>query len=97
MSENFLRNKNIKGISRHAVIDKAHIYMKLFILLYADDTVIFSDNQDDLQNALNSFKSYCDTWKLTVDASKTEVIIISKGNPGNKKIKIGDAVIMPGT
>jgi len=29
------------------------VYMfKLFVLLYADDTVILSDSPDDLQNAL---------------------------------------------
>lgn len=75
---------NLEHLRNFKTIDEAHIYMKLCILLYADDTVIFSDNQEDLQNALNVFKKYCDTWKLTVNVSKTKVMLIVKVN---QKIK----------
>ena len=58
------------------------IYLKLIILLYADDTVIFSDSEDSLQYALNTFNEYCDKWRLTVNAAKTKIIIFnSRGRP----------------
>lgn len=60
--------------------------MKIFILLYADDTVIFSNTQQDLQKALQVFENYCDKWRLTVNVSKTKILIISRGRP-NKHFK----------
>ena len=39
-------------------------FLKILVLLFADDTVIFATNKDDLQVALNVFERYCDLWKL---------------------------------
>jgi hypothetical protein len=55
-------------------------YMKLFALLYADDTVIIAKTAAELQKALNDISDYCKKWKLTVNDSKTKVIIF-----GNRK------------
>ena len=55
--------------------------MKIFILLYADDTVLFSSNPNDLQKCLDTFKHYCTTWRLTVNVAKTKILIISQGRP----------------
>ena len=63
----YLGNKEVNGIQ---VQGEAEIFLKLYILLYADDTVIFSDNAHDLQNALE-FDEYCNRWKLTINVSKT--------------------------
>ena len=52
--------------------------MKLFLLLYADDTVIFSETKEDMQHALLEFEEYCYNWKLQVNASKTKIVIFSK-------------------
>ena len=57
--------------------DDIVVFLKLFILLFADDTVLFSNNMSDLQTALNTFDSYCRTWKLTVNTNKTKIIIFS--------------------
>jgi len=54
-------------------------YLKLYILLYADDTVIVSHSADDLQRALNAYETYCNTWKLTVNSSKSKIVIFSSG------------------
>lgn len=48
-------------------------------MLYADDTVIFSENADDLQHALIEFENYCELWKLKVNISKTKVVVFSRG------------------
>lgn len=50
-------------------------YIKIFILLYADDTVILSDNEEDFQNSLHSFANYCKEWKLEINETKTKIII----------------------
>jgi hypothetical protein len=41
--------------------------------------MILADNKEDMQNALDIFQSYCEIWKLEVNANKTNVMILSKG------------------
>ena len=49
-------NENVNGICFNSTFDDIHLYLKLFLLLYADDTVIFSNNETDLQNSLDKLK-----------------------------------------
>lgn len=84
--ECFLRSKHIDGVKIDYDLEDASFYLKLLVLLYADDTVIFSENKDDLQHALSEFENYCHTWKLTVNTSKTKIVIFSKGRC-NKNIQ----------
>ena len=50
-----------------------------------------SETAEDLQNALNILKSYCDHWKLTVNVNKTKSMIFRKGGRvrGNLVFKYG--------
>ena len=52
--------------------------IKLFILLYADDIVIFSGSAEGLQEGLNFLDAYCKRWKLKVNTSKTKVMVFRK-------------------
>ena len=61
--------------------DNILIFVKLLMLLYADDTVLICKSEADLQCALEAFDMYCKTWKLTVNTSKSKVVIFSKGRP----------------
>ena len=40
------------------------IYLKMFALLYADETVLMSENADGLQTLLHSCYPYSKLWKL---------------------------------
>lgn len=53
--------------------------LKLYLLLYADDIVIMSETAEDLQNALDILKTYCDRWKLSVNVNKTKIMVFRKG------------------
>ena len=46
-----------------------------YLLLYADHTVIFSKSPEELQIALDTMQSYCDTWTLQVNTSKTKEVV----------------------
>ena len=61
------------------------IFLKLLIIMYADDTVLFASSKENLQVCLNGLKGYCDKWKLQVNADKTKIIIFSnkKANSEN--------------
>ena len=51
----------------------------IFLLLFADDAVTMSDTKQGLQNSLNQLEAYCEKWKLSVNVSKTKVVIFRKG------------------
>ena len=65
------------------------VWLKLLILLYADDTVIFSTNQHDLQNNLNIFNDYCKIWHLNINVNKTKVVVFRARSLQNYSFKIG--------
>ncbi|MEW8546102.1 MAG: reverse transcriptase family protein, partial [Candidatus Thiodiazotropha sp.] len=81
--EEYLRNNDVDGINCETpdIENELYIYLKLCILLYADDTVILSESETGLQHALNVFQNYCKEWQLTVNVDKTKVLIFSKGRP----------------
>lgn len=58
-------------------------YFKIFLLLYADDTVLLSESINDLQGALTGLHAYCKDWGLTVNTSKTKVVVFSRGKIRN--------------
>ncbi len=47
-------------------------------LLYADDLVLLSESADGLQNALRVLEKFCFDWQLTVNSTKTKILIFSK-------------------
>ena len=54
------------------------VLLKLFVLLYADDTIIFAENEIELQLALNKVYEYCMMFKLSVNTIKTKIIVIEE-------------------
>ena len=56
--------------------------LKLFLLLYADDTIIFSESAEGLQKGLDVLKDCCDKWKLIVNTNKTKIMIFRMGGGG---------------
>ena len=50
--------------------------LKLYLLLYADDIVIFSASSEGLQYGLDVLSDYCSKWRLNTD--KTKVMIFRK-------------------
>ena len=69
--EQELDNKGVNGIDIGIV--------KLLLLLYADDIVLFAKTAEELQKSLDILEEYCDRWKLTVNKSKTKSYISKRG------------------
>ena len=78
----FHESNKVHGIicNQHQLDNTLFLYLKLFMLLYADDTVIFSESAADLQCALtvHVYADYCILNKLTVNTEKTKVVILLK-------------------
>ena len=85
LEEFFFKNIPNEGIDclSSELDNLAYIYVKLFLLMYADDTVILSETSEGLQTALNFYSEYCNVWKLKINVSKTKVVVFAKGRPGN--------------
>ena len=39
------------------------VYLKIFLFLYADDTILLAETSNDLQKSLDNFANYCREWK----------------------------------
>ena len=46
-------------------------HVRMFLLLYADDTVIISENRQDLKLGLDIVENYCNKWKIILNIEKT--------------------------
>ncbi len=55
--------------------DFLNLYLKLFVIMYADDTVILCDSEDSMKQALVALNLYCNEWKLKLNCNKTKVYI----------------------
>ena len=45
-------------------VDLLGTLIKLFIILYADDTIIMCESVEGMKNALEKFEEYCNVWNL---------------------------------
>jgi hypothetical protein len=43
-------------------------------LLYADDLVVISDDENDLQKMLDILHSWCSRWKMKINADKSKIV-----------------------
>ena len=93
--EQFFIQNNITGLEciTRENENNLNIYLKLFILLYADDTVLMADNPEQLQREINIFSDYCKIWKLKVNTEKTKIVIFSKGRLPAYDFKINNEAL----
>ena len=52
--------------------DDVEHFLKIYVLLHADDTIVLAESSSELQKALNAVHQYCENWKLTVNMDKTK-------------------------
>ena len=67
--------------------------LKLFLILFADDQVVFAKSPQSLQSMLNDIENYCETWRLKINTSKTKIMIFEKGRRTSYDFYIYNTVI----
>ena len=74
-------HENVLGLNSISdeLDSRLDIFMKLFIILYADDTVLMAKSSSNLQTLLHKFYLYSDTWKMKVNVDKRKIVVFSKG------------------
>lgn len=76
LDEECIRSVNLSGKNIHS-------------LLYADDLVLLSDDQKELQNKLDILNKYCKDWCLEINTSKTKIVNFNKsGHLINEKFTL---------
>ena len=72
-------NKTNKGI-------KLEDNLEINSLLYADDLVIVSESEEDLQSQLNVLLEWCQKWRMRINIDKTKVVHDRNKNPTQKSV-----------
>ena len=88
LSKNMNRLVTITEAAEKVGFDDDFVFCKLFLLLYADDTIIYSETVDGLQKGLSRIKEYCERWKLKLNTSKCKVVVFSHEKIRKKNIFI---------
>jgi len=74
--EDFLIKNNCTHIDMYD--DILNNYIKLFVLMYADDTLVMANTPHELQRALYLVERYCKKWKLDINCTKTKIIVFGE-------------------
>ena len=91
--EDYLEQHNCNGINIESSDQEISIYLKLLVLLYADDTVIFGTDAVAFQESLNHFYEYTRIWKLNINYTKTKSMIFGIRNVEQFQFRLGTSVI----
>ena len=68
--------------------------MRLLLLFYADDCVLFSETPEGLQSVIDDLQTYCLKWKLSINTDKSKIVVFKKGNHHIHDIwRFGDKIL----
>jgi hypothetical protein len=79
-------NSNLPGLISLDII-------KIFLLFYADDMVLFAKSPESLSLMLKDVELYCNTWGLKINVTKTKAMIFENGRSTHINLKIYDQPI----
>lgn len=65
-------------------------YLKLIVLLYPDDTIIFAKTENQLLSSMNIFENYCSIQKLKINYDKTKILVFRDRNRRNRYIDVNN-------
>ena len=72
--KSFLCNKSCNGVNFEFRYIDITLYLKVLVLLFADDTVVFGTDEKEFQNNLDMFYKYSELWHLSVNFDKTKIM-----------------------
>ena len=75
LSPLFLFYKSCNGIKFEFQYNDITLYLKLLVLLYADDTFVFCTDEKEFQDNLDMFYEYSKLWHLSINFDKTKSMI----------------------
>ena len=86
MSTKYYGLKTLKDLYTNAATnDEMLTLLKLYVLLYADDTIIMAESPNELQLALDALSEYCQSWKLKINIDKSKIMCFTKKKTTNSR------------
>ena len=74
------KTKQIDTLGVLHIMYVEHFSLKSSCNHHADDAVIFSETPTGLQSGINELQKYCERWKLTLNTTKSLIVVFRKGN-----------------
>ena len=74
--------------------DQVTYYLRTFLLMYADDTILLSESKKGLQELLNAYTCYCNNNRLRVNVQKTKIVVFGRSTRkpkcyiGNEELEV---------
>lgn len=65
--------------------ENLNVFLKIVVILYADDTVVFAHTEHDMISIMNCFQNYCNLWNLNINFDKTKVLIFGDRSARNRQ------------
>uniref|UniRef100_A0A667XGE4 ribonuclease H n=1 Tax=Myripristis murdjan TaxID=586833 RepID=A0A667XGE4_9TELE len=75
LEEYLFQNKCEPASCGDNIIDS---YIKILVLLYADDSIAMATSKEGLQKAIDHMCCFCKKWKLKINSSKTKVTVFGR-------------------
>ena len=69
----FTCDRRCNGVNFEFQYEDITLYLKLFVLLYAHDTVVFGTDEKEFQNNLDMFYEYSELWHLSFTLIKLKL------------------------
>ena len=88
--EAYLTESQCEGINLNSQENDVDTYLKILVLLYADDTVVFGTSAESFQHNLNAFYEYSQQWQLKINFKKTKILIFGIRNVANFDFNLGN-------
>lgn len=88
--EDFLKEKNNTGITLNNFTQDILPMLSICLLLYADDTILLSEDPVSFQKCIDDFTDYCRQWKFNINTDKTKVLIFGSRSNNHYNFKIGN-------
>ena len=69
--------------------------VNISILMYADDIVLISNTEENLQVLLETLHNWCKKWRVLINTAKSKCVHFRQGNAAISKFsfKIGDNIL----
>ena len=67
------------GLQPDVLAQNVECFLKLFVLLYADDTLLLTELESDMQRAFEATLQNCKENRMCINIDKTKYMIFSRG------------------
>ena len=76
-------NDNVENLNFNDLTDNDLDLLSMFLILFADDIVLFTTDPGSLQSQIDSIYQFSERWSLKITISKTKLCVFEKRKLSN--------------